>query len=65
MVCDKEVLFGVSSMKKIFQGNIPPAEFLKGILHANRHSQITFERREIDGKFRSQSVRNLGHGIDW
>jgi hypothetical protein len=40
----KEVPFGVSSMKKFFQGSTPSPEFSKGILHANRKSRITFDR---------------------
>jgi hypothetical protein len=64
-VCDKEVPFGGLIDEKIFREISLFPNFSKGILHANRKSRITFERREIDENSKADSIPNRGQGIEW
>jgi hypothetical protein len=60
VVCDKEVPFGVPIDKNFFRVSTPSPKFSEGILHANRKSRITFDRREIDAKFQNRSIPTQG-----
>jgi hypothetical protein len=64
VVCHKEVPFGGLINVNNFQGEYPFLEISEGILHANRKSRITFDRWEIDAKFRNRLILNRGQGID-